>query len=112
LASSASETIGSLNSSEHDIWSDSADSEHHQHERLLRLHSSGLVSELQRWSQELEARESQLNTRDALLDQRFRQFRTWEKSQKQELEESRRELSRLEHDARNRLRLAAAAECF
>jgi hypothetical protein len=88
-------------------------SEHEVDERreaLLMLHSSDLIDELQRWLTDLDSREAQLNTRDALLDARQRQLRTWEKSQTLEINESRRSADRIEQEAKDRLRRLIAAE--
>ena len=79
-------------------------------ESMLMLHSSDLIDQLQRWLTDLDARETQLNTRDALLDARQRQLRTWEKSQTLEINESRRSADRIEQEARDRLRRIVAAE--
>ena len=81
-----------------------------ERERILRLHAADLVAELQNWAEEIDTRESQLNTRDALLDQRERQFRTWEKFKKQEIDDTIRLTERLQQEAKDRLKRVAALE--
>ncbi|XZE51741.1 hypothetical protein SH139x_003405 [Planctomycetaceae bacterium SH139] len=76
---------------------------------LLRLHAADLISQLQHWGAEVDARESQLNARDALADLRERQFRHWQKSQQQQIEESKRRAESEEQALRATLRRAAAA---
>jgi hypothetical protein len=77
---------------------------------MLRFHAADLIDTLRRWNQELEARETQLNTRDALLDARQRQLRVWERSQRSEIDLHQRRAAALEAEAQNRLRRIAAME--
>lgn len=83
---------------------------HAERERLLRLHAADLIKEIQGWADDLERRESQLNTRDALLDERQRQLRTWEKFKRQELDDTSRLTDRLQQEAKERLKRIAAVE--
>lgn len=57
-------------------------------ESLLRLHAADLIERLQVWSSDLDARESQINSRAALQDHRERQFRLWAQSRRADLEDS------------------------
>jgi hypothetical protein len=45
-------------------------------------HLETLCHDLQRWANDLDQREAQLNAQEALLDQRQRQFRLWQASQR------------------------------
>jgi hypothetical protein len=81
-----------------------------ERERILCLHAADLIAELQNWAEQIDTRESQLNTRDALLDQRERQFRTWEKFKKQEIDDTIRLTERLQQEAKDRLKRVAALE--
>lgn len=81
-----------------------------ERERILRLHAVDLIAEIQRIAEEVETRESQLNTRDALLDQRERQFRTWEKYKRQEIDDTARLTDHLQQEIKDRLRRIVALE--
>ncbi len=78
-------------------------------DNLLRLHAADLISQLQHWGAEVDARESQLNARDALADLRERQFRQWQKAQQQQIDEAKRRAESEEQALRATLRRAVAA---
>lgn len=86
------------------------ESQFRQREKVLRLHAEDLIAELQKWAENLDHREMQLNTRDALMDARERQLRGWEKSKRQEIEDATRLTDRLQQEAKERLKRIAALE--
>lgn len=72
-------------------------------EELLRLHAESLIRELREWADALETQSAALNVRSAMQDQRETQFRLWESSQRQQLNEL---------SSAAEMRYAAAKEVF
>ena len=61
----------------------------------LQLHADDLIDRLRGWQQELDAREAQLNAREAQQEQRERNFRVQAQSEQAEFEEQSRSMERL-----------------
>lgn len=76
----------------------------------LRLHAEDLIAQLAEWSAEIDARQSQLNAQQAMLDLERRQFRAWRSSELRELAEQRQSLERQQADAVATSRRLAAAQ--
>ncbi len=60
----------------------------------LQLHAAELISRLQVWAEDLDAREAQLNARTAILEHRERQLRLHRQTVELELAEQKRSLER------------------
>jgi hypothetical protein len=77
---------------------------------LLSCHAEDLVDRLQHWQAELDAREAQLNARDALFDLQVRQFRLWEQQQRAQAAETVRAATSSNEELKQALRRRIIAE--
>lgn len=91
-------------------WDDTGEAEFATGETLLRLHATELIDRLQRWSCDLDARQSQLNLQSASQDQRERQFRLWSQARETELMQRLRAAEQQEKRLRESARRLALTE--
>jgi hypothetical protein len=76
-------------------------------ESWLRLHAADLIDRLSNWSQDLDAREAQLNARIAKEDLRERQFRLHQQVALAEMDEQQRAVDRLRKEIEDHARRLA-----
>lgn len=93
------------------------DNPHHDSQeladKLLQSHAADLIAELQQWQRRLELQEAELNVRAAMQDQRERNFRVWELSQRADLSELQASAQRQHRSAKDLLmRLTAAEQAY
>ncbi len=67
-------------------------------EAWLELQATDLIGQLQTWSAQLDARESQLNVRASLQDSRERQFRLYQQDALVQQAEQQRAIQRLQRE--------------
>ncbi len=73
-------------------------------DQWLTLHSADLIRRLQAWSDELDARESQLNARASMQDNRERRFRLQRQDVSAHQDEQRRSIERLRAEVETQAR--------
>tara|TARA_R110002049_G_scaffold4601_6_gene32907 strand:+ start:119233 stop:119793 length:561 start_codon:yes stop_codon:yes gene_type:complete len=76
-------------------------------ESWLTLHATDLIDRLASWSEDLDAREAQLNARIAKQDVRERQFRLTQQVAQTEMEEQQRAINRLRKQINDQARRLA-----
>lgn len=74
----------------------------------LRLHAADLISRLQHWAADLDAREAQLNARTSIQEHRERRFRLRQQDISTEMAEQQRSIARLHRDLEAQVRRRAA----
>ena len=83
---------------------------HECRQEWLELQAAELISQLQRLSMELDARESQLNVRASLQDNRERKFRLRQQDELLQLSEQQRALDRRQQEIETQVRQLAFRE--